>query len=97
MAKHKGIYKRGKIYWVRYAGLDGKMVFESSGSKKFKDAQALYNARKSAVAKGKQPEAVKIKNYTFGQLAAEYDKFAQKQRSYATTKKYTIEKVAEKF
>jgi integrase len=97
MAKHKGIYKRGKIYWIRYAGLDGKIVFESSKSTKFKDAQALYNARKSAVAKGKQPEAVKIKNYTFSQLAKEYDKFAQKQRSYETTKQYTIKKVADKF
>ena len=26
----KGIYKRGEIYWVRYTGLDGKMVFESA-------------------------------------------------------------------
>jgi hypothetical protein len=26
----KGIYKRGKTDWIRYAGLDGKIVYESS-------------------------------------------------------------------
>ena len=38
----KGIYKRGKIFWIRYAGFDGRTVFESSGSSKFDVAQALY-------------------------------------------------------
>ena len=37
----KGIYKRGNVYWIRYAGLDGKTVYESSDSEKFKDAEAL--------------------------------------------------------
>lgn len=23
----KGIYKRGGVYWIRYAGLDGKIVY----------------------------------------------------------------------
>jgi hypothetical protein len=39
MAKAKGIYKRGNFWWVRYAGLDGSMRFESSRSLAFKDAQ----------------------------------------------------------
>jgi len=34
----RGIYKRGRIYWIRYAGLDGKIIFESTGSTKFRDA-----------------------------------------------------------
>jgi hypothetical protein len=37
----KGIYRRGNIYWIRYAGLDGRTVYESSGSEKFRDAEAL--------------------------------------------------------
>jgi integrase len=102
MAKHKGIYKRGNIYWIRYAGLDGKIVFESSKSTKFKDAQALYNARKDEVNKGKRPETVRIKNYTFKQLSKQYYSWAEaladtKQRSFHTTKKYQIDIVAEKF
>jgi len=36
----KGIYKRGNVYWIRYAGFDGRIVFESSGSEKFKAAEA---------------------------------------------------------
>ncbi|MEW6676058.1 MAG: hypothetical protein AB1348_08695 [Nitrospirota bacterium] len=41
MARARGIYKRGNVYWIRYAGLDGRIVFESSGSDKFRDAEAL--------------------------------------------------------
>lgn len=42
----KGIYIRGAVYWIRYAGLDGEIVFESSkqGDRtgtKLKDAEAL--------------------------------------------------------
>ena len=39
--KGKGIYKRGKVYWIAYAGLDGKVIRESSKSDKFKDAETL--------------------------------------------------------
>ena len=49
----KGIYKRGKVFWIRYAGLDGKTVFESSYSDKFKDAEDLYIKRKNAIKDGK--------------------------------------------
>lgn len=41
MARSKGIYKRGSVYWIRYAGLDGRIRFESSGSTSFKEAQDL--------------------------------------------------------
>lgn len=44
MAKMKGIYKRGNIYWIRYAGLDGHIEHESSGSTSFKDAKDLLIA-----------------------------------------------------
>ncbi|NOY64884.1 MAG: hypothetical protein GXO97_05750 [Nitrospirae bacterium] len=39
----RGIYKRGNIWWIRYAGLDGKIVYESSGSIRFKDAEAFLS------------------------------------------------------
>ena len=42
----RGIYKRGRIYWIRYAGLDGKIIFESTGSTKFRDAEALLYKKK---------------------------------------------------
>jgi len=30
--KTKGIYRRGKVYWITFMGLDGKQKYESTGS-----------------------------------------------------------------
>ena len=68
----RGIYKRGNTYWIRYAGLDGRVVYESSNSDKFKDAEALFMQRKQAIREGKQPEIKRIKNHTFTELAGNY-------------------------
>ena len=79
----KGIYKRGGVYWIRYAGLDGKTIFESSHSDKFRDAEALLIKRRQSIKEGKQPEIKKkIPNVTFRELAVEYVKWAERQRSY---------------
>lgn len=84
----KGIYKRGEVYWIRYAGLDGKIVYESSkqGDKtgtKIKDAEALLHDRKADIGRGKQPEIKKkIPNYTFKELSVEYLHWAKRQRSF---------------
>lgn len=78
----RGIYKRGNIWWIRYAGLDGKIVYESSGSTKFKDAEALLIKRKAEIKEGKQPEIKRIANHTFKELATEYKEWAKRQRSY---------------
>ena len=42
----KGIYRRGNVYWIRYAGLDGRIIRESSRSDKFREAEALLIQRK---------------------------------------------------
>ncbi|MEW6104570.1 MAG: hypothetical protein AB1630_12275 [bacterium] len=52
----KGIYKRGNIYWIRYAGLDGRTIYESSGSFKFRDAETLLIQRKQLIKEDKEPE-----------------------------------------
>jgi integrase len=78
----KGIYKRGNVYWIRYAGLDGRICRESSGSLRFRDAEALLIKRKQAIKEGKQPEIKKIGNHTFRELEAEYLKWIERQRSY---------------
>jgi len=83
VARTKGIYKRGNIYWIRYADLSGKMVFESSHSTKFKDAEDLLIKQKKLIQEGKQPEIKKkIPNMTFMELAVEYCKWAERQRAY---------------
>lgn len=69
----KGIYKRGTVYWIRYAGLDGKIKFESSKSDSFRDAQDVLVQRKNEVKEGKEPLPKKrIANHTFQELAGHY-------------------------
>ena len=45
MAKTKGIYQRGNIYWIRYTGCDSRKRFESSKSTSFKVAEKLLIKR----------------------------------------------------
>jgi len=73
MAKTKGLYKRGNIWWIRYTGPDGRKRFESSMSASQRDAEVLLIHRKKDVLQGKDPLAEKqIKNYAFGELAEQY-------------------------
>lgn len=66
-----GIYKRGQVWWIRYTGLDGRQKRESLKSNKFDDAKTLLTDRENAIRKGREPEAIKIKNHTFNELKAE--------------------------
>ena len=45
----RGVYKRGNIWWIMYADSTGTMRFESSGSRKQKDAVALLHKRKANI------------------------------------------------
>ncbi len=92
----KGIYKRGNVYWIRYADLTGKIVFESSGSTKFKDAEVLLIKRKQSIKEGKQPEIKRIANHTFNELVVEYIKWCERQKSFKS-KQCLIMKLAETF
>ncbi|WP_353686755.1 hypothetical protein [Thermodesulfovibrio sp. 3462-1] len=65
----KGIFKRWNIYWIHYAGLDGRIIRESSGSTKFKDAEALLIKKRQSIKEGKQPEIKHIANHTFNEIA----------------------------
>ncbi len=94
----KGIYKRGNVYWIRYADLTGKIVFESSGSTKFRDAEILLLKRKQTIREGKQPEAIKkIANHRFNEVVTEYVKWAERQKSFRKGKVYLIKQLAETF
>jgi integrase len=76
----KGIYKRGGVYWIRFAGLDGTIIRESSRSSKFKDAEVLLIKRRQLIKEGKEPEIKKISNHSFRELATEYLKWTERQR-----------------
>lgn len=91
----KGIYLRGNVLWLRYAGLDGKTVFESSGSAKLKVAEALLHKRKAEIQEGNQPERIKIKNHSFRDLAQEYVKWAERQRAFRQKRLVVIQLVSQ--
>ena len=93
----KGIYKRGNVYWIRYAGLDSRISYESSYSKKFIVAQALLRSRKKNIDEGKEPLPIKkISNHTFKELAENYTEWARKQKSF-DTKRYFIQNLVNEF
>ncbi len=96
MAKAKGIYKRGNVWWIRYTGVEGKKRFESSKSASFRVAEKLLIQRKNDVMEGKNP-VKNIPNYTFRELANEYHKFAQRQKSYLKSKVYLINQLTQIF
>jgi hypothetical protein len=71
--KTKGIYRRGKVYWITYMGLDGKQKYESTGSDLKADAELLLAQRRLDVDQGKEPVTRRrTRNYTFQELAEKY-------------------------
>ena len=79
----RGIFKRGNVYWLRYSDSFGKIIRESAKTTNFKEALAKLEDQRKAIRDGKEPEPVKrILNYTFSQLAEEYVKWCQRQRSF---------------
>ena len=95
----KGIYKQpgSDFYWIRYAGPDGKIIRESTKTTNFKEAQVKIENQRKAIRDGKDPEPIKkIPHYTFSQLADEYIKWCEKQRSF-DSKKYFIKQLVDTF
>lgn len=97
MALQKGIYKRGNVYWIRYVGLDGRMHYESSGSRKLREAQTLLTTRKNAVLEGKAPDVKRIVNHTFRELVEKYVEWMQVRHKSAKMKAYLIRQLMETF
>jgi integrase len=63
----------------------------SSGTSVYDDAKKLLIDRRKSIQEGKQPEIIKIANYTLKDLAEEYLKWAEKQRCYRTKKGYVLQ------
>ena len=92
----KGLFKRGDIWWLRYCDGFGKIIRESSKSTSFKEAETLLLGKKRAIREGKEPEPIKrIPNYTFNQLAEEYLKWCERQRSFRSKKGFILQLVEE--
>lgn len=83
----KGVYRRGKIWWITYLGLDGRQRWESSKSTKKSDAEYMLACRRKDLGEGRQPIPQKrMKNYSFSELADKYKEFAKFQKGYSIKK-----------
>ncbi|OGP12977.1 MAG: hypothetical protein A2052_03700 [Deltaproteobacteria bacterium GWA2_54_12] len=92
MGRAKGLYKRGRIWWIAYAGPVGRIIRESSGKTNSRDAEVLLVQRKKEVQEGKDPSAEKVVgNHTFKELAEHYKKWGDGRQRGFVTKKYHIE------
>jgi integrase len=95
--KTKGIYRRGRVYWITYMGLDGKQKYESTGSDLKADAELILAQRRVDVDQGKEPVTRRRdRNHTFNQLADKYKAFVINQKS-AKTKEVFIEQLRREF
>jgi len=94
MARGKGLYKRGNVYWLRYADSEGKMHYESSGSEVYYVASDLLATRRNEVKDGKLP--IKYQQHTFFGLADEYIKIMNYQRAFKS-KRTIIKHLREHF
>ncbi len=95
--KTKGIYRRGRVYWITYMGLDGKQRYESTGSDLKADAELLLAQRRVDIDEGKDPSTRRRdRNHTFNDLADKYAAFIATQKS-AKTKNIFIEQLRREF
>ena len=93
----RGMFQRGNVWWLRYAGPDGKVIRESTGFEKFRDAEALLLKRKSDIKEGKAPEIRKIINCTFNELADRYIQWMTGRHRSAYNKACVINQMRESF
>jgi integrase len=95
----KGIFKRpkSKYYWIRYAGLDGKSIRETTRSTKWREAEALLHKRKTDIKAGKQPELKKIANHIFNELSEKYLQWIEGRHRSASSKAYRIKDLVARF
>jgi integrase len=66
------IYKRGRIYWVKYSRT-GRAYYESSGSKKHEDARRLLRLREGDIEKG-LPVTPRVGRMRFQEAASDLER-----------------------
>ncbi len=94
MRRTKGLYKRGNVFWMCYR-VNGKLYRESTGMTTQKEAEYVLSCRRKEIEEGELPDA-KRTNFKFAELAKEYLKWAERQRSYKD-KKLWIRQLIEVF
>lgn len=91
----KGLYRRGKIYWMGYT-VNGRMHYESTKKTTVRDAEIVLADRKRDVRDGTMPDINKIKKCKFVELAKEYRVLATQQKGYRSKQTF-IRQLVEEF
>lgn len=76
----RGLFKRGRIWWICYAGPDGRLIRESSRSYKCRDAEKLLIQRRQMVREGIKPDAKRLGNDTFRALIGRWAELNPRER-----------------
>ncbi len=95
----KGIYKRpdSNKYWISYVDASGRIVRESSGSDKYRDAAGLLHKQKQAVLEGKHICVRRPKNHDFSELAERYMTWVKGRQKSEKVKGYIIGQLLKKY
>ncbi len=92
----RGIYKRGKIYWICYKNGNNKIVRESAKTDDIKKAELLLAMRRKTSISGDRIDEKVYSPISFSELTRKYHDFAASQKSYYI-KKIIINQLAEEF
>ncbi len=92
----RGIYKRGKIYWICYKSGNNKVVRESAKTDDLRKAESLLELRRKTAIAGAKVEEKIYGPFSFRELTEKYHVFAASQKSYYI-KKIIINQLAEEF
>ncbi len=92
----KGLYRRGQVYWVAYKASDGSICRESTGEKSREEAEYFLANRRKQVRDGEIIEARKRKNNKFAELAKDYLKWAERQKSFRD-KRLLVKQLVDRF
>ena len=84
----RGLYQRGKIWYIRFADSNGEIQRESSGSTNKTVAKQLLAVRKAEVAQGKFKKVQKQEKVLFKDYAQEFLRWAKVNKKYKSYLRY---------
>lgn len=97
MAKQRGLFRRGGIWWIRFTSINGNQIRESSHSTKKEDAELLFAKRMQAVLQGQDPEIQRIPNISFRELSEKYLAWVKGRQASYEVKTYIIKQLVSVF
>jgi len=80
------LYKRGNVYWFDFQ-INGTRYRKSTGKTKRRDAENVFHVEREKAKAGESLGDQEVKTYKLVDLAEEYLKWAERQRSYKDKKR----------